>query len=207
MCKDQKILQKKEAIRKKIKALDKNRIHILYFSYYFNWHNLYKSPLLIATKLLNFITRKPSIDHVAHISRFIYDSEKEHWTAKVFEATTERGMEQNDLFDKLKVFQGTCYIETLSVNVDRNEARLFENRYTGVPYSKKMAIDSGIDLDFIGDLSETKTDGGFCSWLEALFLINQGVDISKIEEGNPSEITPTDLFIARLGHQRVLFRY
>ena len=117
----------------------------------------------------------------------------------------ERGMEQNDLFDKLKSFRGICYIETLDKKVDKVKARAFEIFYSGVPYSKKLAALSGIDGQF-DKAVQPKTDGGFCSWLEALFLIDQGIDLSKIQKGNPLEITPTDLFLADLGEKKVLYR-
>lgn len=206
MKKNLRVLQNKEQIQNAIDKLDKDKINILYLSYYFNFHNIYHSPLLLTTKILNFLSSKPSIDHVNHICRFVFDEENKNWVAKVFEATMERGMEQNDLFDKLKSFQGICYIETLDKKVDKVKAKAFEILYTGVPYSKELAALSGIDGKF--DLiSQPKTDGGFCSWLEALFLIDQGIDLSKIQKGNPLEITPTDLFLANLGEKKTLYQY
>lgn len=206
MDKDLKVLYHKAQIQDAINNLDRNKIHILYFSYYFNWHNIYHNWLLLATKFLNFFTGKPSIDHVAHISRFVFDEEDINYHAKVFEATMERGMEQNDLFDKLKSFQGICYIETLDVKVDKVKAKAFELLYTGVPYSKKLASLSGIDLRFIDRIFHPQTDGGFCSWLEALFLMDQGIDLIKIQYGNSLEITPTDLFLANLGDKKILYK-
>lgn len=206
MKKDLSVLYNKQQIQNAIDKLDRNKIHILYFSYYFNFHNIYRNPLLLTTKILNFFSGKPSIDHVNHICRFIFDDETNSWIAKVFEATMDRGMEQNDLFDKLKTFQGICYIETLDKNVDKKKAKEFENLYTGVPYSKKLAAMSGIDIKEVDKVIQPKSDGGFCSWLEALFLIDQGIDLSKIQKGNPLEITPTDLFLADLGEKKVLYR-
>jgi len=205
MEKNIKILRKKALIQKAINELDKNKIHILYFSYYSNFHNIYHNPLMLATKILNLVTGKPSIDHVNHICRFTLDEENNNFSAKVFEATMERGMEQNDLFDKLKSFQGICYIETLDKKVNKVKAKAFETLYTGVPYSKELAVLSGVD----GKLDKVKlpkTNGGFCSWLEALFLIDQGIDLSKIEKGNPLEITPTDLFIGDLSDKKILYK-
>jgi hypothetical protein len=205
MKKNLSVLYNKEQIQNAIDKLDRNKIHILYFSYYFNFHNVYHNPLLLTTKILNFFSGKPSIDHVNHVCRFIFDEENNNWVSKVFEATMERGMEQNDLFDKLKSFQGVCYIETLDKTVDKVKAKAFEILYTGVPYSKELAALSGIDGNF-ETIKLPKTDGGFCSWLEALFLIDQGIDLSKIQKGNPLEITPTDLFLADLGEKKVLYR-
>lgn len=207
MKKDLKILHEKKNIQDSINNLDKNKIHIIYFSYYFNWHNFYKNVLIVTTKLLNFITRKPSIDHVAHISRFIFDEYSESYSAKIFEATMERGMEQNDLFDKLKSFQGICYIETLEIFVDKIKAKKFEIDYTGVPYSKELAVQSGVDLGKIDDTIHFKTDGGFCSWLESLFLIDQGIDLRRVEGGDPLEITPADLYSADFAEKKILYKY
>lgn len=205
MKKDLTILQTKRQIQDSIDSLDKNKIHILYFSYNLNFKNIYHNPLLLTTKLLNFFSGKPSIDHVNHICRFIFDEETNNWIAKVFEATMERGMEQNDLFDKLKSFKGTCYIETLDKVVDKTKAKVFENFYTGIPYSKKLAAMSGIDIEKI-DKIKVKNDGGFCSWLESLFLIDQGINLAKVQKGNPLEITPTDLYLAKLGEKKILFK-
>lgn len=204
--KDLGVLYAKKEIQNQINKLDKNKIHILYFSYYLNLHNIWHSPLMLTTKLLNFFTGKKSIDHVNHVCRFIFDDENNNWIAKVFEATMDRGMEQNDLFDKLKTFQGICYIETLDKNVDKAKAKKFEMDYTGVPYSKELAALAGIDLGVLDKKIKLKTNGGFCSWLEALFLIDQGIDLSKIQKGNPLEITPADLFLADLGEKEILFK-
>lgn len=205
MEKDSKILELKKRIQKSINDLEKNRIHVLYFSYYLNFHNIYHNPLLLTGKVLNFFLKRPSIDHVCHISRFIFDEEFESWQVKVFEATMERGMEQNDLFDKLKSFQGICYIETLDI-VDKKKAKEFEKDYFGVPYSKELAALSGLDIKALDKVTSPKNNGGFCSWLMSLFLIDQGYDLNQIQKGNPFEITPSDLFVANLGKKTTLFK-
>jgi hypothetical protein len=202
--KNLKLLYKEEQIQNAINKLDRNKIYVLFFSYYFNFHNIYHNLLLLTTKILNFFNRKPSIDHVNHICRFIFDEENNIWIAKIFEATMERGMEENDLFYKLKTFQGICYLEDLNKTVDKVKAKAFENLYTGVPFSKELAALSGIDGKF--DEIKPKTNGGFCSWLESLFLIDQGIDLSKTEKGNALEITPTDLFLANLGKKKILYK-
>ena len=56
---------------------------------------------------------KKDIDHVCHISRFVFDNEAGNFEAKVFEAGIERGMEENTLMDKLEHFKGKVYIEEL----------------------------------------------------------------------------------------------
>lgn len=208
MQKDLEVLYLKSNIQTAIDNLDKNKIHLLYFSYYFNFHNLISNPLLLTTKLLNLFNRDKSIDHVNHISRFIFDEENGNWIAKVFEATMERGMEQNDLFNKLKSFQGICYIETLDKKINKTKAKAFEKKYYGVPYSKELAAMSGIDINSLDViLKKPRTDGGFCSWLEALFLIDQGINIGHVEKGDPLEITPANLFNANLGEKRILFKF
>jgi len=205
MKKNLSVLRNKEQAQNAIDKLDRNKIHVLYFSHYFNFYNFYHNPLLIATKILNFANRKPSIDHVAHVCRFIFDKENNNWVSKVFEATMARGMEENDLFDKLKSFRGICYIETLDKTVDKVKAKAFETYFNGVVYSAKLALLSGIDGKF-DSIPAEKTNGSFCSSLEALFLIDQGVDLSKIEKGKALEITPTDLFLANLGEKKILYR-
>jgi len=205
MKKDLVVIYNEKLIKEAIGKLNRNKIHVLYFSYSFNFHNFYQNPLLIFTKLLAVLTGKPSIDHVNHICRFIWDEEEGKWNARVFEATMARGMESNDLFDKLKSFQGICYIETLDNNVNKEKAKIFEIKYTGVPYSKELAAMSGIDVKRIDDTIHFKSDGGFCSWLESLFLIDQGIDLSKFQGGNSLEITPADLFLAELGEKKILY--
>jgi hypothetical protein len=120
---------------------------------------------------------------------------------KIFEATLERGMEENDLFDRLKTLSGVCYIETIDIKVDKKLAREFEDQYTGVPYSKILAGLSGIKKQV-----KITTNGGFCSWLDASFYIKIGINISKIRGGNPLKITPTDIFNAELGNKRILYK-
>lgn len=206
MKKDLEVIYDKSLIHDEISGLDKKKMHILYFSYYLNFHNFYHNPLLITTKLLNFLIGKPSIDHVNHICRLVFDDEDGQWNAKVFEATMERGMEENDLFDKLKSFQGICYIETLEKEVDKIKSKAFEKKYYGVPYSKELAALSGIDIFELDNFIKPKNDGGFCSWLESLYLIDQGIDLSAIQGGNPLEITPADLFMAELGNKKILYK-
>lgn len=202
MKKDLETLYTTDKIQKIIKSLDRDKIHILYYNYSFNWHNFYKNPLLVFTKIYNLFTGRPSIDHVNHISRFRFDEHRKVWDARVFEATMERGMEENDLFDKLKLFRGTCYIETLDIIVDKVKAKEFENTYTGVPYSKKVAVLSALKcIDIKGAMI-----GGSCSWLEVLFMKGQGLNLSKLSGGDESKITPADLFSAELGVKSILFK-
>lgn len=182
-------------LQEKINTLDKNRYHQLFFDYSLR-KNWLKKPFLLIFKLFFKIQNKPAIDHCCHISRFVYDNKSGNWYARVFEATLQGGMEENDLFDKLKHFKGKIYIRTLG-KVDKIKANEFEKKYIGLPYDTLRAGLAGLDIDFIDkylNLEEKKS--GFCSWLEALFLKNQGYSIKNIEKGVALEITPTDLFEA-----------
>lgn len=201
MKKDLELIYLKKIIKDCIKELDRDKLHILYFSSYFNFHNFYKAPLSFVVKGYNFFTGKEPIEHIAHISRFVFDEEMNEYDPKIFEATLERGMEENDLFDILKIIQGTCYIETIDIKVDKKLAREFEDQYTSVPYSKVLAGLSGIEKQI-----KITTNGGFCSWLESLFLQKINIDISKIRGGNPLKITPADIFNAELGNKRILYK-
>lgn len=194
-------LERTQAI---IDSLDKDKIHILYFKKSLTLKNFYHSPLFFIIKIYNFFTRTIKVDHIAHISRFIWNEDEKIFEAKIFEATLDRGMEQNNLMDKIKNYHGTILIETLNKKVCKKKARLFEIKYTGVPYSKLGAALS--DLDGIFNKIKIKDNGGFCSWLEALFLIDQGIAINHIQKGDPKEITPTDLYNADFETKRILYK-
>lgn len=176
---------------KKCQTLDRDRIHVIYFSYHSNFRNFYHSPLLLGTKILGWIKGRESTDHICHISRFNYDEEKGIYRPKIFEANTKRGMEENDFIQRLKDFDGRLYIQTLG-KVDKKLARGFENDYRGVPYEKDSALFAGIDIPILDRVFSKGRGRGFCSWLEAIFLTQQGYKI-KAESGNPSELTPEDI--------------
>jgi hypothetical protein len=186
---------KLKELQKKINELDKESYHQLFFDYSLK-KNWLKKPFLLIFKLFFKIQNKPAIDHVCHISRFAYDDKDKNYYARVFEATLHGGMEENDLLDKLKNLEGKVYIRTLG-KVDKVKAKEFEKKYTGLPYDSFRAGLAGLDIDFIDKyLNIEEKKSGFCSWLEALFIQNQGYNIKSIENGNPLEITPTDLFEA-----------
>lgn len=197
------MIKKQIELQQKINNLDKNKIHLLFFDYSIK-KNWFKKPFLLIFKLFFKIQSKPAIDHCCHISRFIYDNESGNWFARVFEATIHGGMEENDLFDKLKHFKGRIHIKTLG-DVDKIKAKEFEQKYLGIPYSLKLAGLSGIDFKFFNSTSNLKNQNGFCSWLVALFLLNQNYNISEIESGNPLEITPTDLYLANIGNIELFY--
>lgn len=215
MKKDQKLILKKEIITEAFRTLDRDKIYILHFDYYLNWHNLYHSPLLIFTKLLGLIKGKKATDHICHISRFIYDRSKKCFLPKIFEATVNLGMDENDLETKLENMQGEVWIEELG-DVNKKKAKEFENKYRGIPYSMRLARDSGMDV-FDRDVHLKPKDGGFCSWLVATFLLEQSKksrqkimkevyrSLMSIENGNPFEMSPIDLYHANLGKKRLFF--
>lgn len=201
------MIKKHTELQKKINDLDKNKIHLLFFDYSIK-ENWLKKPFLLIFKLFFKIQNKPAIDHCCHISRFIYDNETGDWIARIFEATIHGGMEENDLFDKLKHFKGRVHIKTLG-EVDKIKAKEFEKKYLGIPYSLKLAGYSGLDfgaIKFFNSVNNSdENQSGFCSWLLALFLLNQNYDVSKIESGNPLEITPTDLYLSNIGNIKLFY--
>lgn len=201
------MINKQIELQKAINNLDKDKIHLLFFDYSLK-QNWLSKPFLIIFKLFFRIQGKPAIDHVCHISRFIYNNETGDWDANIFESTLHGGVQEVNLFDKLKDFKGKLFIKTLG-NVDKVRAREFEKKYLNVAYSLILAGLSGLDLNFkyfdsVNNLKNTK--GGFCSWLVSLFLINQDYDISTLEKGNPLEITPADLFSFNLGETKLFFK-
>lgn len=198
--------EKQIELQEKINDLPKDRYHQLFFDYSLR-KNWLKKPFLLIFKLFFKIQNKPAIDHCCHISRFVYDNKSGNWYARVFEATLHGGMEENDLYDKLKHFKGKIYIRTLG-KVDKEKAKEFEKKYTGQPYDTLRAGLAGLDIDFIDkylNLEEKKS--GFCSWLEALFMENQGYNIKNIEKGIALEITPTDLFQANFSSYPIKLFY
>ena len=201
---NQKAIDREQRIIKAINKLDRDRIHVLYFKYDLSFYNLYHNPLVLGTKLLSIFTRKPAIDHIGHISRFEYDRSKKHYRASIFEASLENGMTENDLVSRLRSMRGEVIIETLG-RVDKEKARKFEDDYRGVAYSTSGALFSGLDVIFL-DKSKKKMEGGFCSWLEVLFLEDQGYPI-RLEGGNAAEVTPSDLYCLNIGKKRSFFKY
>jgi hypothetical protein len=189
---------------KECQKLDRDKIHLLYWIYDFSFHNIYHSPLLLGTKILGVLKGKQAVDHVCHISRFNYDEEKKCYRPKIFEASVDLGMVENDLIERLKYFRGALIIETLG-KVDKEEARKFEKRYRGLPYSKKGALFSGLDIKLL-DKIVGKDGERFCSWLEAKFLLSQNYKI-EAEGGNPSELTPMDLFNEDFARKRIFYKY
>ena len=200
MKKNLEVIKKFNNLQEKINNLDKNKIYLIYFDYSICFKNIYHSPLMLSTKFLAWLTGKKDIDHVCHISRFIYDQENDNYIAKVFEAGLERGMEENTLMDKLEHFKGKVYIEELT-NVDKIKAKAFENKYLGVEYSKINALFSGINLTKLSKRKEL-----FCSALVGLFLKDQGYLLKNIQRGNPYEMTPSDLYEGNLGSKQILFK-
>ena len=196
--------EKQIELQKKINDLPQDEYHQLFFDYSLK-KNWLKKPFLLIFKLFCKIENKPVIYHVCHISRFVPDGK--NWIAKVFEATVHGGMEENDLFEKLKHFKGKIYIRTLG-KVDKEKAREFEKKYTGQPYDALRAGLAGLDIDLIDKcLNLKKKQSGFCSWLEALFMENQGYNIKNIEKGVALEITPMDLFQAQFSSYPIKLFY
>jgi hypothetical protein len=175
----------KGEIQAQLNKLNKDEIHIVYFINTIRLSDIFKDPLKIVLKIYNLIARE-KIDHVAHISRFISDDENQY--PKIFEATRELGMQQNDLFDRIEAHDGKVIIESTGKKVDKIKAKEFEKKFYGKPYSEVGAALAGLDGWF--NRFKAKEDKLFCSYLVALFLNDQNV----VDIKNPQEMTPTDIF-------------
>lgn len=187
-----------------LKKLNHNHIHILYFSYKICCYNFIKHPLLIFTKLFSFLksiidNKRIDIDHVCHISRFIKDEETGDIIAKIFEANTERGMEENFLFDRVKNFKGKIFIEDVG-EVQKQLAKQFEEKHLHIKYSKILAVLSA--LDGIFDKIKYKTNRMFCSYFVADFLKNQGFNLRK----ESKEYTPADIYNLHFGEKKLFIK-
>lgn len=225
-----------QLLQDKVNNLDKDYIHLLHFQYYINWHNIYHSPLLMLGKLSAKLNKQPTIDHTAHISRFITDGENQ--IAKIFEGNYYRGMEENELTQRLKVIQARVWIETLG-KVDKETAKIFEKKHLGIPYDKWAAGRAGQDFKFIEKLFKFlskifpkvrlfngKPKGLYCTWLTGRFLTTQNkqyltkllsfhlkkkVDISNFTDDQIdmmlSEITPPDFYQANLGKKELFYEF
>lgn len=199
------ILEKDQRLQNQIDFLNREKIHLCYFKYKCSFKNFFKSPILLIMKIFNLFDKGEGIDHVCHISRFVFDSEKNNYQAKVFEATTDRGMEENDLISKIKRFDGYFWIETLDFKVDKIKAKEFENKYLGVEYSKLAAALAG--LDGAANKLKIKTNGRFCSFLAAAFLADQEFPFfSEMPEDDLMEMIPSDLFGMNLGKKNLIIK-
>jgi len=196
-------LKNKDNIIKAFKEIDRDKLHLIYFDYKLNWTNFYHNPLLITTKALAFITGKKDVDHVCHIARYNYDRSLKCWLPIIFEAQNSEGMIENDLLSRLQNFQGKCYIETIG-DLDKNKLAAFTKKYKNVAYSKIAAGFAGIDIKYF-EKKKFKY-GGFCSWLVALCLKDQGYEV-KAEKGNPLEVTPSDLWNENKLNKKLLYSY
>lgn len=198
MIKDKKQLNWEKEVREKINKCNIDEIHLLYFKYKVSFRNFYKAPILIAMKIFNLFARKKGIDHVAHISRFIKDGD--NFDAKIFEATTDRGMVEFDLVSRLSLFSGEVWIEKLGA-VDKLRAKAFESQYKGVKYSKIGAINAGVD-GFVGKIlkkTHPNKKGLFCSQLVGLFLEDQKAEpFCRMNYGQIAELTPDDIYAMNL---------
>lgn len=201
MLKDITAIEKQNKLRESFAELDRDKIHLLYYCYDFSWKNFFHNPLFLTTKILGFITGKPAIEHVAHISRFVYDEEKKEFEVKTFEASFELGMHESNLRDKILAFDGTVYIETLGT-VDKKIAKEFEIEYFGVKYSRRLAAMSALGKSVVNKFLKPRRNGGFCSWLECIFLQKQGY----LSGCDAFLMTPSDLFCKNLGEKKIIYK-
>lgn len=161
----------------------------MYFVYDICFYNIWHNTLFLTTKLLGLLNRRKGIDHCCHISRFYEDEGLQK--ARIFEATIEYGMIENDLNERLKNFKGRVYIRKLG-KVDKKKAKQFELKYKNVPYSKNGALWAGLDFKLFDKLFKQEK-GRFCSWLLTKFLKDQKQKLSKKYQ-DENENTPADLY-------------
>ena len=96
------ILEVDELTKQHDLNFDKDKIHLLFFDYSLK-QNWFSKPFLIIFKLFFRMQGKPAIDHVCHISRFIYNNETGDWNANIFESTLHGGVQEVNLFDKFLI--------------------------------------------------------------------------------------------------------
>jgi len=182
-------------LQKIINSLDVSKIHLVYFVNRLKLSDISYGKLKIVLKLFNLFSGQ-KIDHTAHISRFFIDEEGNK-VAKIFEATVEHGMIQRDLLDKAETFNGSIFIESIDKEVDKSKAKIFENKYYQLPYSKIGAVLAG--LDGAMNVIRPGKNSLFCSYLQGLFLKDQNIEV-----GEPEELTPSNIFNLNLGTKILL---
>ena len=89
-------------------------------------------------------------------------------------------------------------------DLDKNKLAAFTKKYKNVAYSKIAAGFAGIDIKYF-EKKKFKY-GGFCSWLVALCLIDQGYP-PKAEQSNALEIIPSDLWHENKLNKKLLYSY
>lgn len=202
-----------ERFKQRLNDLDPDYYYNLYFDYYL-LQNIRHSPLLIFTKALCWITGKQPIDHICGISRFPKD--EEGFKPKIFEASTKKGMVENDLIERISKFKGKLYIEKVA-KVDKKLAKELEDLYKGVEYDYFDAAVSGIDTPILGRILKPRKKGLFCSLLRAIFLKSfengkafnylaiyvKGEDLYR--NVPVYEYTPVDIWDLKLGTKELIF--
>lgn len=192
---------KNEKINKFIGSLDRDKLNILFFNYSLRYY--WYHPLMLITKLYYFLSGKPKIDHVCHISRWctlVNDNAPRYSSygyPQIFEANLKRGMIENDLAERLKKFEGTIYCVQLD-NYDKNICRNFENEFRGKPYDAAKAVGSAVDnIKVVQKIVKRKKQKGyFCSYLVLELLVRHGYR-SAIDLKNHlgiNNVAPYELF-------------
>lgn len=191
-------------LHKEINNLDQDKLHLLFYINDFSF-----SPSFLITRLAHRINGDFPVDHVGWISRFIEDEQTGNVIAKTFEALPT-GLEENNLIDKIKNYNGRVIIATLG-KVDKKKARAFKKEFIHLPYSHIHAALSGLDTKKIKRLESIlrnnkldkelvfenikfMPDIMFCSFLAILMLLDQGYSSFGIENDKAFEMTPFNIF-------------
>jgi len=175
--------------------LTNKKILVLYFDYKYTIKNIFTSPLFLLTKGLAKIKGRRGLDHTCHISKVIYNDELNIYDLILFEANWNKGMIFSKISDRIKKYNVKIYYSIIDKKDNLEKKHKFEKKYLHSKYSSIKAFLSGIDL-LADDTIKTKKNPKtlFCSMATAMYLKDQGVDISNIESGNSREITPSDLW-------------
>ena len=199
---------KLQSLQNTIEKLDKNKLHLCFYIKDFN-----VNPLFLAQRLIYKINGDPAIDHVGFLNHFYFDDSRKQWSARTLDATLINGVVESNFIDFIEDYKGKVIITTLPA-CDYDKLNSFTKLMEGISYGKIAAALSAIDGDFVdratkkiySRINDLKNNNKwlqsfkyskksiFCSFKTALMLIDQGYDISFIENGKPIEMTPIDVF-------------
>lgn len=194
-----------------INNLDQDKLHLLFYI-----RNFSLSPTLLLTRLVHKLNGDFPIDHVGWISRFVKDEATNNVIAKTFDALPS-GLEENNLIDQIKNYNGRVIIATLD-KVDKKKAELFRKDFLHLPYSHVHAALAGLDTKKIKVLENVlrenslekelvlenikyKSDVLFCSFVVAIYLLDQGYSTFNVENNKPFEMTPFN--ILQVAHKQL----
>lgn len=188
-------INKKLDLAIKEKLINNDKITLVYFYNRYTFKNIIKGFFFLFIKLLSNITKQKGVDHTCHISKIIYNNKTGFYDVLLFEANFKDGIKYTLLSDKIKKFNTKIYLGIFDKKENIAKKKKFEAKHINKKYSIFKAIISGVDI-FDDDMIKTKNNPEtlFCSLTTALYLKDQGINISHIEKGNSKEMTPADLW-------------